>query len=294
MPAPNPSTLLLLKLTLAPSLVGIASVIMARLGPRVGGMVTALPVVSGPLLLLFALEQGPMFASIAAAKALIGTVALVSYAVTYAQLAPLRKRRHWPWLCLLLGWLVFIGTAAILERVTWPKPVGIALALCALYLGVLGLSRLQDPHQNRLTTAPTPWLLGVRMGAAALLVWFVATAAARLGPTWSGLLTAFPVVGSVMLVATHIDHGLPMALAWLRAFLLGLTGYVGFLTGVTYSMVPLGIAWSFCIGLATAAAIQALVTWRFRSHGAQTDFPPLLQTPSITLRQAASQRSSSM
>src|SRR5436853_466449 len=60
-------TLLAVKILLAPSFVVATSLVGRRFGPRVAGLVGGLPVVAGPLLLVFAFAHGRVFASDAAA-----------------------------------------------------------------------------------------------------------------------------------------------------------------------------------------------------------------------------------
>src|SRR5260221_10047723 len=61
----RPHMLLILKLTLVPSLVLGATLAVRRWGPRIGGLLTGLPIVSGPALFFFAVEQGNAFAAVA-------------------------------------------------------------------------------------------------------------------------------------------------------------------------------------------------------------------------------------
>src|SRR5436305_13374342 len=63
--SPNVSSmpLLLLKLVLAPSLVGATSLAGRRYGMRLAGVLGGLPVVVGPILLALALDHGRTFAS---------------------------------------------------------------------------------------------------------------------------------------------------------------------------------------------------------------------------------------
>lgn len=58
---------LAVKLLLAPSFVVGASLTARRFGPRIGGLVGGLPVVAGPILLVYALTHGRAFAADAAA-----------------------------------------------------------------------------------------------------------------------------------------------------------------------------------------------------------------------------------
>jgi hypothetical protein len=59
---------LTLKLFLVPALIYIVTLIGRRWGPGVAGWFSALPIVSGPILLVMALEQGTGFASVAAGR----------------------------------------------------------------------------------------------------------------------------------------------------------------------------------------------------------------------------------
>ena len=100
---------LVLKLTLAPALVATATRVAGRLGHRAGGLVGGLPVVAGPILLIYAVEQGQAFAGEAAAGAVLGIVSLVGFCLAYA----LAARRHSTAVALAAGWAAFgVGTAA--------------------------------------------------------------------------------------------------------------------------------------------------------------------------------------
>lgn len=94
-----------------------------------------------------------------------------------------------------------------------------------------------------------------------LLTW----AATALGAAWSGLLAAFPVVSTVMLVATHLEQGLEPALRWLRGFYWGLLGYIAFVSTIAYGLEALGITCGFAVGVAGAVVLQAIINRRIRS-----------------------------
>src|SRR3954451_10071661 len=99
------SALLLLKITLAPALVGTASLAARRFGPRVGGWLIGFPVVAGPVLCLYARQQGTDFAARGAAGTLLGVVSLCVFLLVYAWTA--RRLAWFP--TLLLGWLSFVA-----------------------------------------------------------------------------------------------------------------------------------------------------------------------------------------
>ena len=76
--------LLLLKLTLAPLLVAIATIVARRWGHGIGGVVVGLPLSSGPIFLFLAIDQGLDFAERATLGILFGLVGLAGFALVYA------------------------------------------------------------------------------------------------------------------------------------------------------------------------------------------------------------------
>jgi hypothetical protein len=88
------------KILLAPTFVVGASLAARRYGARIGGLVGGLPVVAGPILLVFALSHGRAFAADAAAGTLLGIVSLLAFVVVYAHLA---GRVRWA-ASLIFGW----------------------------------------------------------------------------------------------------------------------------------------------------------------------------------------------
>ena len=149
---------LVLKLTLAPALVAAATRVAGRLGHRAGGLVGGLPVVAGPILLIYAVEQGQAFAAEAAAGAVLGIVSLVGFCLAYA----LAARRHGTAAALAAGWAAFgVGTAAF-AAVDPPLAVSTALSLAAVAGGSVALHRMTPDNEPTSSPAPTCWPGGWR------------------------------------------------------------------------------------------------------------------------------------
>jgi hypothetical protein len=253
--------LLLLKLLLAPSLVAFVSVVSSKLGPRIGGIVGAFPMVSGPTLLLFALEQGTDFTTEASFRTLFGTLSLVLYCAVYARVAQTLRGHAAPWVALIAGYATFFVLTLLLERVPFPNELALPFALGAALLGLWLVERPKPATNSRESTGKPPFrYLWLRMAAAAVLVYTLSEAAHLLGPKYSGLLTPFPVASTVLLVATHLESGVDSMLGWLRGFLSGLFGYITFIGLVAYLLGTVGIALGFLIALVCAIAVQTTVT----------------------------------
>ena len=79
---------MLLKVLLAPLLILLATLAGRRWGPAVGGWLAGLPLTSGPVSLILALEQGPEFAARAALGTLFGLISLAAFSFAYGAAAP--------------------------------------------------------------------------------------------------------------------------------------------------------------------------------------------------------------
>ena len=241
------------KVLLAPSFVVGASIAARRYGPRIGGLVGGLPVVAGPILLVYALTQGAGFAADAAAGTLLGLISLTAFVVVYGRLA-----ERSPWLVsLLAGWLAFGVGTLIFSTLT--VPIGIALVMAGAGF-LVGLKLLPDPRAER-SQAPAPpiWDLPLRAICALLLVLALTATAGWLGSRLSGLLAPFPVVASVLAVFTHAQRGADEFLRLARGLIAGFFAFALFCFTLSISLRTLGIAGAFALATGVAALVQGLL-----------------------------------
>ncbi len=77
----------ILKLFLAPVILGGASLAGRRWGPAVSGWLVGLPLTSGPVIFFLALSHGATFAASAISGTLSGGFSLVAFCLVYAWLA---------------------------------------------------------------------------------------------------------------------------------------------------------------------------------------------------------------
>jgi hypothetical protein len=255
----QPVTLLAVKLLLAPSFVVGASLAARRFGARVGGLIAGLPVVAGPIVLVYALAHGRSFAAGAATGTLLGLVSLIAFVVVYARLA---ARHAWP-ISLLAGWLAFgIGTAAF-SAVSLPAGVSLAVAGAGVFAGLLALPHAGDGHIAH--PSPPAWDLPMRAGCALVLVLSLTAVAGWLGPQLSGLLAPFPIIATVLATFTHAQRGTDELLRLLRGLISGFGAFALFFFALAVSLRRLGTAESFA--LASAVALLAQLTTFMLARG---------------------------
>ncbi len=245
-------TLLALKLLLAPCFVIGASLTARRHGPRVGGLVGALPVVAGPILLVYALAHGRAFAAHAAAGTVLGLISLTAFVVIYARLA---GRVAWP-VALLAGWAAFALGTLVFSALTIPSGLALALACAAFALGVVLLPR--PSGQPSSAVAHPTWDLPLRGGCALALVLALTAIAGWLGPQLSGLLAPFPIVASVLATFTHTQRGVDETLRLLRGLVTGFGAFALFCFTLALALPAMSIAAGFALATAVALAAQSV------------------------------------
>lgn len=249
------------KILLAPTFVMGASVAARRYGSRIGGLIGGLPVVAGPILLVFALDHGRAFAAGASAATLLGIVSLIAFIVVYARLA---AGAHWA-ASLILGWGAFFAVTAALSAIAVAPAIALLCVLAALGAALLALPRSRGEQPTQ-AIAPA-WDLPLRGLSALALVLVLTALAGQLGAKLSGLLAPFPVIASVLAVFTHALHGEDDLLRIMRGFVLGLVAYALFCFALAESLDSLSVAASFVVAVAVAVATQSLalaLSWRSR------------------------------
>jgi len=211
---------LAMKVFLAPLLVTGATLAGRRWGALVGGVVTAVPIVAGPILAILTIEHGRSFGAAAARGALLGVVALSAFCAVFAWSAS--TGRSWP-RALALGWLAYAVVAAVVSRFDLAPGWGLLAALAALAVGyrLIGAPGLVGPRDR----PPPAWDLPARAGLTAVLVLALTAAAGALGPTASGVLTPFPVAATVLAAFTLQQDGAIAVRALLQGFVRALPGF---------------------------------------------------------------------
>jgi len=242
--------ILLLKLGLTPALIGVATLVSRRWGPAIGGLLVALPLTSGPVLLFLALDHGTTFATAAAEGSVAGVAAVAAFCLAYAWVG-----RSAPW------WAAFLaGTAGYLVMGIAMQPflVGpvILLVLAAVSAPLVALRLLPTRDAAAGEVAPPWWDIPARMVIGALIVLGVTGVATVLGPQLSGLIATFPVFVTVLAVFTHRREGPSRTVPLMRGVLIGMFGSLAFFVVLVLTLVPWGIAIAFLAAVLIAFGVQ--------------------------------------
>ena len=251
--------LLLLKLVLVPALVVSVTLGGRRWGPRVAGFLASFPIVAGPTLTFFAIEQGNLFAAEASRAALVALAGVAASSLAYAWAS---LRTPW-WISLTASWASFVVITLALRDMRWTRLTALVVALVSAGIARVLLPRARGAHAPAVRSA---WDLPLRTVSSVVVVLIVTGLAHRLGPTLSGAFTPFPVALGILLVFTHAQQGASTTIRFLRGFLPGMWSFAVFCFVAALALVPLGSWLGLLVALASVIPIQAVVLWWLERH----------------------------
>lgn len=249
---------LLLKIAMTAGIVVAASVVVERSGPFVGSLIASLPTAGGAAMIILAFQHKPTFIAESAIGSMVAGAIVTVFALAYAALAQRRSLV----VSLSGAFLVWFAAAALSRLVDWSAASAIVLAAIVFPLTILAGRRFRSEgvrQKVRLTGAD----LAGRAAVVTLCVVVVTTASYSIGSYWSGLFAFFPVAMASYFVILHPRIGGPgtaSVAAHVQAPLIGLN--ISLLV-VHLLAVPVGVWWSYLIGLSVGISWNAML-WLLR------------------------------
>jgi len=240
--------ILILKLVLAPVIIGSASLAGRKWGPAVSGWIVGLPLTSGPVAFILAVSHDTTFAFGAIRGTLSGGFSLIAFCLTYAWLA-----RKFNWAITALGSIsVFAGMTTLLQNFDLPY---IPLFFAIVLVIVVGLWLM--PKQVELEVSqstPSLWDIPARILVGTSFILLMTGIAPYIGPRLTGLLTTIPLYAGILTIFAHRHHGHAGANSVLRGLIFGLFAFAGFylVLGLLIQNTSLLISFS-------AATLSALI-----------------------------------
>jgi hypothetical protein len=234
---------------IAPVLIALVSLAGRKWGPGIAGWLLGLPLNSGPILFFLLLEQGPRFAAEATRGSLLGILAWASFCVAYAYCC---RRMSW-WWSTLVGWIAYLVIARALLPLNVTVIWAFVLVTAVLLVLLLIFPKAPRPDSPSGEERQDLWL---RMATASVMVVTLTGVASMLGPTRSGILTAFPAYTTILAVFTH-RHGAASAIRALKGVTAGLYTAATFYLVLWLCLVHLSSAWSFVWASAAGLAVHA-------------------------------------
>ncbi len=241
--------ILVLKLILAPVIIGSASLAGRRWGAAVSGWLVGLPLTSGPVAFFLSLSHDRAFVFDSIRGTLSGGFSLIAFSLTYAWVS---KKLNWL-ASILISVLVFAGMTMFLQRVTIPF---IPLFFGVVAIIFLGL-RLMPKGQSLPPAAnPGVWDIPARILIGTSFILLITGIAPYIGARLTGLLTTIPLYVSILTIFSHRHQGHAGAANVLHGLILGLFSFAGFYLVLGLLIERTSLAVSFGAAILATLIVQ--------------------------------------
>jgi hypothetical protein len=244
---------LTLKLFLVPALIYLVTLIGRRWGPGVAGWFSALPIVSGPILLVMAIEQGTAFASVAAGRTVLAVAAILVFSLAYACSAVRMGIAG----SMTVALLAYAAAVAGLQALALDAVQSFLLVVCLLIV-TPRLFPAMPPASVSVQSGKRINDLPLRMLAGAALSLSVTWAAAQLGPRLSGFMAMFPVMSTILVGFSHYASGRDFAVNLLRGMVRGYYAFAAFCLVLSLGLRDQGLGAAFGMAVLAALVVQVL------------------------------------
>ncbi|NRF70051.1 hypothetical protein HLB44_23890 [Aquincola sp. S2] len=230
------------------------------LGRRRAGLLTGLPTVTGPALLVLGLQSGPA----ALGDAAVGSVAACAPCALFA-LVQARAGRS-------VGVAAALGLATLATLLLLPLLWPLEDRLGAALFGAGAAFALCRRAMPRPSTAAAPrrpaWSALLTVAAAGGVTAAVAWSAPQLGAFWAGVLASPPLLAAVVATQQQRCAGCGAAQAFLSGYLDGLPGRAAFAASLALLAemlaLPLAFGIALVVGLLPMLALRLAATSALR------------------------------
>jgi hypothetical protein len=239
-----------LKLILAPVIIGSASLAGRKWGPAVSGWIVGMPLTSGPVIFFVALSHDATFAYNASLGTLSGGFSLVAFCLVYA------------WLALRSNWVISIAASLFAYGAITAWMQGTIFLFVPLFLAVfvvivLGIRFMpKETEMESVESKPGAWDIPSRILIGTSFILLLTGIAPFIGPRLTGLLSTIPLYTAILTIYAHRLQGGMGAVHVLHGLLHGLFAFLGFFITLCSLLPHAGIAFSFISAIIVALLVQ--------------------------------------
>lgn len=232
----------------------VITVAVARLGPRIGGILAGTPIVIGPAFYFLGHEQSAQFVVAAAISTLHALAATLMFLMAYVSVAG-RLSAVASAAVGVGSWLVGAVLFSQLPQGIWPA----LIVYAAIFAGALVLEYQLRLAETRATAGARWGDLLLRGASAGVLVGATTTIGAHFGPTLSGVLAGFPVGFLVISLTLYQRFGSVLARTTMVAAQRGMLSLVAFAAAMAVLTPTWGVNTAFWSALVGSLLVSALL-----------------------------------
>lgn len=259
-----PLEVLALRMMLVALFVVVVALVAERLGPFLGAMVASLPLYTGPVYLLLALEHEPAYI----AAATVTSVAICGANPVFVLIYALLARSQPVWASLAGALTAWAACGALVQSHEWSLAEAL-LFVAPIYSVALWLAQ-SFTRGVAIRNARRHWSdLAQRALFVATLTGVVMVSSRHVPPEVTGILSVMPILTTSLILVMHPRVGGPATAALLAHTLSGLVGMVIAFAAVNVAIPPLGVWTALALGLAITVAwnVMLIVVRRMLRRG---------------------------
>jgi hypothetical protein len=229
-----------------------------RFGSAIGGALSGLPIVVGPAMFFLYRDFGGEFTSDAAASSLMSLSATQVFLMVYC-LAAARGTARGALSAASSTWFAAVFLLSLLPQ---SPAIGLLLFVVAAVCARLAVRRIAGARDTERARKPLSLrIVGARSIAAGLLVAVATLAAGHLGSDWSGIIAAYPIGFSFVVLTLHLRLGQRTAIATSYAAMLGLSSLAAFTFALSVALPVMAAREAFALALAAGMVTTGMACW---------------------------------
>lgn len=257
-------TIFVIKLIIAVAVVIGLSIITERSSPRLAGILSGYPTGSAISLFFFGLEISPEFAAHSAVYNMIGLVAMQAFIYFYYK-ASLKFNMVVSSSISIVGYFAVIWSLHFIEL---NKFIAILLPIASIFLFLFLFRAVKDVKvKNRVQLSYK--VLFIRALFAASIILLITGVASAVGPTWSGLFSAFPTTLFPLMLIVQFTYDKKHVHTIIKSVPVGIFSLVLYSLAVSIVYPIYGIYWGTVIAFG-AATIYLIIYQIFRVYFIRT------------------------
>lgn len=247
--------ILFFKLITTPFFIGVITLLEKRWGAWIAGLLGGFPVIAGPIITFLALDNGIDFAIKASISGISGINCLLIFGISYCWLS-----KKFPWnITYPISVLIWFFSAFVFVKASIPLITGFLLTSLMLFFAphLLPKSKIIEESINapKIELAP-------RIIAGITLTLVITGLSNLIGPQWSGTLTMFPVIGSVLAIFIHRSKDANQVTKMYSGMARGLYSSAFYFLTIALMLPTTNIVVATISGLMACFAIQVVLNYK--------------------------------
>ena len=248
--------LFFIKLIVAVVVVVGLSLIAEHVSPKVAGILSGYPTGTAISLFFFGLEQDPNFAAASAIYSIIGLVAMLSFMWFYYLTSAYIKRFNLLFSS-LLSILGYLAVAWCLQFIQLTQFLAVLLPIACIPLFIYLFRGIENQEITDRVQLNHKVLL-MRALASASIILLVTGTAKLVGPTWAGLLSAFPTTVFPLILIVHASYGTTAVHTIIKHIPQGIGALISYSLCISIVYPLYGIYWGTLMSFAAATVYLLL------------------------------------